>query len=41
MVPRALPVSTMSYGNAFLMPRYEQALKTYHDLPDDLSITNP
>ena len=41
VLPRALPVSTMSYGNAFLMPRYEQALKTYHDLPDDLSITNP
>lgn len=41
VVPNVLPVPTMSYGNAFLMPRYEKALKTYHGLPDDLTITNP
>lgn len=41
VVSRTLPMASMSYGNAFLMPRYEQALRTYYDLPDDLSITNP
>lgn len=31
----------MSYGFAHRMPRYEEALKVYHDLPRDLHITNP
>ena len=41
VVSTNLPVPSMSYGFAFLMPRYEEALKTYYDLPRDLHITNP
>ena len=41
VVPNNLPVPAMSYGFAFLMPRYEEALKVYYDLPRDLRITNP
>jgi len=31
----------MSYGFAHRMPRYEEVLKVYYDLPRDLRITNP
>ena len=31
----------MSYGFAHRMPRYEEVLKVYHDLSQDLHITNP
>jgi hypothetical protein len=41
VVSTNLPVPSMSYGFAFLMPRYEEALKIYYDLPRDLHITNP
>lgn len=41
VVSTNLPAPQMSYGFAFLMPRYEEALKIYHDLPRDLHITNP
>ena len=41
VVPNNLPAPLMSYGFAFLMPRYEEAMKIYHDLPRDLHVTNP
>jgi len=41
VVSTDLPVPAMSYGFAFLMPRYEEAMKIYHDLPRDLHVTNP
>mgnify|MGYP000876822901 FL=1 len=31
----------MSYGFAYRMPCYEEVLKVYHDLSQDLHITNP
>jgi len=31
----------MSCGFAHRMPRYEEVLKAYHDLSQDLHITNP
>ena len=41
VVSTNLPAPSMSYGFAFLMPRYEEALKTYYELPRDLNITKP
>ena len=39
-LPSQLPHPEMSYGFAFLMPRYEHALKTYFDLSKDLILIN-
>ncbi|MDO5094260.1 MAG: DUF6056 family protein [Propionibacteriaceae bacterium] len=39
-LPSQLPHPEMSYGFAFLMPRYEHALKTYFNLSKDLIIIN-
>jgi membrane protein len=41
VIPNNLPAPGMSYGFSFLMPRYQEALKIYYDLPRDLNITNP
>lgn len=38
ILPPTLPAPNMNYYGAFLLPRYEESLKTYYGLPSDVHI---